>query len=193
MQLPSHWLYDKKRFPNLNMSETFRTDSRDGKLAIAIFGSIFTSFWMYLYGLSAENSTVLSFVFIAFFCGGWIQLAICYKWPVVWNLVLDSSSLSYFRNDLLIDRVIRKDVSTIDFLRRCGWSPSTHEEHPTIKILLKNGDVHIVSYWRLNWRHRGNLVDAFARLWGLSVLSPKLAQQAMANNPDNKVVRVNRR
>lgn len=162
---------------NAGVIQTFQKDSRDGKPAIAVFASFFTLFWLYLSGLWHVEPMLAVAVFVLFFVGGWIQLAYCYAWPVVWDVTVDRVSLSYFRNGSLRERVNRSEVTHIRFGRLAGWLPTRYEESPTIKLTLKNGEVHTVSYWRLSWHHRQGLLAALADLWGDSMLHPDLVDE----------------
>lgn len=162
---------------NEGVIQTFQKDSRDGKPAIAVFGSVFTLFWLYLSGLWHEEPVLAAAVFVLFFVGGWIQLAFCYAWPVVWDVTVDRASLSYFRNGSLVERVNRSEVSQIGFGRLGGWLPTRYEEFPTIKLTLKDGGVHTVSYWRRSWNHRQGLLAALADLWGDAMSQPDLMDE----------------
>jgi hypothetical protein len=156
------------------MTQIFKKDNRDGKPAIAIFGSVFTLLVLYISGLWFAEPLLASGIFAVFFIGGWIQLAFCYVWPIVWTVSLDHDSLSYLRNGALVERVNRSEVSEITFDRLNGWMPGNFEDYPTIKLTLKGGGVHVVSYWRLCWKNRKDLLLAFSYLWGESMLQPEI-------------------
>jgi len=91
--------------------------------------------------------------------------------------VVDPTSLSYFRNGDFVERVLKADVSHVEYSRKWSLRPSVYEEHPTVKLLLKNGDTHIVSYFRLDWKHRAELLDGIASQWGPDILSPEVWRQ----------------
>lgn len=179
-------LGDRRRYPTDEMTQTFQKDNRHGKLAIAVFGSVFTLLCLFLSGIWPGEPVLAFAIFVLFFIGGWIQLAYCYAWPVVWNVTLDHTSLSYFCNGSLVQRVNKSEVSEIVFSRLDGWSPSNFEAFPTIKLTLKGGGVHTVSHWRLSWKHRQMLLSAFASFWGESMLQRDLVDALSADMADNR-------
>ncbi len=102
---------------------------------------------------------------LPFVVGGWVQYFYTKKYPRVWTIQITDDSLRYLMGGQLVEELQRSHV--IKVRRDHGEHWWSRQEFPSVKLDLRNGQVHHVSGFRLAFNDQERFVDSLRKMWSL--------------------------